>query len=494
MNIPSKDIQMPGPILEYDFRGEKHSWITDIYYIPANLIIEVKDGGDNPNNRSMPEYRAKQVAKEQMVTELGTFNYLRLTNNNFAQLLEVLAEIKYENMDQSEAPKIVLNINESVSLNEAKFNFNRYNNPKNLSSWMKKNIKYKHTGIFLSPEEVLKNEYGDCHDQAYFEATMLGKMGYRTGRIFMVEYSKWNSPGGATHTICYYIDHNKYYWFENAWSNKAGIHGPYESITELKNDIANNWEWSGSNDKLYMSSIGNVHPGISFEDYVLACTPEDEVKPFIVKGEKFKLNEEVGGIPPQRSCQPVIVPYLMGNTFTAGITDTEMDDIFVKDETGEFQKMPYPDFSNTHDDGTLFIMNSQMPIHEAAETHPETVLEFLGILMGRKLRTFEELFLDNSLKKYDKTTESVIPINLRMRGMLIENELAAGIRTHIGIDRPIKGAVMLGQNDKGYYVFTPSDYSLSSNYYDSPESIPQNIIDTMADLYDQHRKMEGGSY
>lgn len=793
MNIPSKDIQMPGPILEYNFRGEKHSWITDIYYIPANLIIEVKDGGDNPNNRSMPEYRAKQVAKEQMVTELGTFNYLRLTNNNFAQLLEVLAEIKYENMDQNEAPKVVLNINESliielatskrtvlkdknklfhisensdikmlnpriptnflidkgyedgktsricfatsidgclramsanlkgktfyiynpdqdqtiyiptkdevpdckitgevwvknpvnlvcigsikveeakekglpykygkntaelydwnwhwieknISLTETKselddlfekkeklnlssfkkiritkeviekykkeypvlkhvrcddtdnyicdgymwldnqdnlvchvgsceylddhtkwivsleifpeykshglskqildfavksmgckylsvnknnkvakyvydsYGFKRYqssdnmyymtvdkhpvteasisaiSSPKNLSSWMKKNIEYKHTGTFLSPEEVLKNEYGDCHDQAYFEAVMLGKMGYRTGRIFMVEYSKWNTPGGATHTICYYIGHNKYFWFENAWGNKAGIHGPYETITELKKDIANNWEWSGNNDKLYMSSIGNVYPGMSFEEYVLACTPEDEVKPFAIKGEKFKLTEEVGGIPPQRYCQPVIVPYLMGNTFTAGITDTEMDDIFVKDETGEFQKMPYPDFSNTHDDGILFIMNSQMPIHEAAEKHPETVLEFLEILMGRKLRTFEELFLDKSLKKYDKTTESVIPINLRMRGMLIENELAAGIRTHIGIDKPIKGAVMLGQNDKGYYVFTPSDYSLSSNYYDSPESIPQNIIDTMADLYDQHRKREGGSY
>ena len=120
MNISSKDIQMPGPILEYEYNGEKHSWITDIYYIPANLIIEVKDGGNNPNNRNMPEYRGKQKAKEVMITELGKFNYLRLTNNYFSQLLEALAEIKYENMDQKEANHVNFFINESV-LHEVKY-------------------------------------------------------------------------------------------------------------------------------------------------------------------------------------------------------------------------------------------------------------------------------------------------------------------------------------------------------------------------------------
>lgn len=116
MGIPSKDIQMPGPVLEYEFEGETHHWITDIYYIPANLIIEVKDGGDNPNKRNMPVYRGKQAAKEVMITNLGKFNYLRLTNNNFSQLLEALADIKYENLDQKEASQVKYYINESTRL------------------------------------------------------------------------------------------------------------------------------------------------------------------------------------------------------------------------------------------------------------------------------------------------------------------------------------------------------------------------------------------
>lgn len=114
LNIPSKDIQAPGPVLEYEYNGEIHKWITDIYYIPANLLIEIKDGGSNPNNRSMPSYREKQVAKEVMITNLGKFNYVRLTNNNFAQLLDVLADIKNEALDDIENPKMKIHINEEV--------------------------------------------------------------------------------------------------------------------------------------------------------------------------------------------------------------------------------------------------------------------------------------------------------------------------------------------------------------------------------------------
>lgn len=94
LEIPGTDIQSPGPVLEYEYGGKTHKWITDIYYIPANLLIEVKDGGSNPNNRSMTSYREKQVAKETMVTNLGKFNYIRLTNNDFSQLLEILADMK----------------------------------------------------------------------------------------------------------------------------------------------------------------------------------------------------------------------------------------------------------------------------------------------------------------------------------------------------------------------------------------------------------------
>lgn len=117
LNVHSDDIMTPGPTFKYEYEGEQHDWITDIYYIPANLIIEVKDGGDNPNNRQMISYRGKQVAKEKMITDMGTFNYLRLTNNNFTQLLSLLAELKDQALSGKE-DKAIIRIHENSSIEE----------------------------------------------------------------------------------------------------------------------------------------------------------------------------------------------------------------------------------------------------------------------------------------------------------------------------------------------------------------------------------------
>lgn len=117
MNVDPDDVLMPGPIFEYDYNGEKHKWITDIYYIPYNLVIEVKDGGDNPNKREMPEYRAKQLAKEKAIIQLGTYNYLRLTNNDFSQLFKIFAALRIAMInDTEETRKSIIQINEETML------------------------------------------------------------------------------------------------------------------------------------------------------------------------------------------------------------------------------------------------------------------------------------------------------------------------------------------------------------------------------------------
>ena len=101
LGYTSNEILTPGPIVEYEYQGKKLKWILDILIIPYNLVIDVKDGGDNPNNREMKSYREKQVAKESSIQKLGEFNYLRLTNNNFEQLIQILAELKMQMVDSS---------------------------------------------------------------------------------------------------------------------------------------------------------------------------------------------------------------------------------------------------------------------------------------------------------------------------------------------------------------------------------------------------------
>jgi hypothetical protein len=116
MGYDSRDIMMPGPILEYEYKGKKLHWITDCLILSLNLIIEIKDGGASVNHRPMQSYREKQVEKEKVITNQGTYSYLRLTNNNFGQLLSILAELKMQLVDTGSKDPI-FRIHEEVEEN-----------------------------------------------------------------------------------------------------------------------------------------------------------------------------------------------------------------------------------------------------------------------------------------------------------------------------------------------------------------------------------------
>ena len=449
MHCKSEDILAPAPSIKYMYNGEQHLYIPDFYYIPYNLIIEIKDGGSNPNNHPhrTGEDELKLRCKEEAIKQLNEFSYVRVVNNDFSQVLSIMAVLKYNMAHRYKDP--VVKVNESMLLETAstidknfkpknkielsslkrvhiteaviekykkqypdlrhvrckdtdtykcdgymwfdknslvaqvgsceylddgtkwivsldimkdykghglskqildfatktmkckylsvdknnklakmiydQYGFKVYyeddnlyymtlesnpvkvsestllesvsnsNYPKELYSWMKTNIRYKSTGILLSPEEVEKYGYGDCHDQANYIHNKLSNKNISNRRIFMIEYNNLNSPGGKTHTAAYYKQNGKYYWIENAWYGQTGIHGPYNSIFDLKIAIANVWVW-GNYKNLYVGSVNSskIKNGMNLNDYVNACLPEDEkmIKPFITNS---KITESMSG-------------------------------------------------------------------------------------------------------------------------------------------------------------------------------------------------------
>ena len=120
LHLDPNDIVMPGPVIEYSNNGTKRFWITDCYYEPYNLVIEIKDGGDNPNNREMTDYRKKQIDKETAIMKLGKYNYIRLTNNDMPQLLEVFIDIKLSMQDEDyqNGKYKIIKVNESTIFSE----------------------------------------------------------------------------------------------------------------------------------------------------------------------------------------------------------------------------------------------------------------------------------------------------------------------------------------------------------------------------------------
>lgn len=116
MHCESEDILAPAPSIKYQYEGKTHLYIPDFYYIPYNLIIEIKDGGSNPNNHPhrTGEDELKLRAKEEAIRQLNEFSYVRVVNNDFSQVLSIMAVLKYNMAHRYKDP--VVKVNESTLL------------------------------------------------------------------------------------------------------------------------------------------------------------------------------------------------------------------------------------------------------------------------------------------------------------------------------------------------------------------------------------------
>lgn len=115
MHAKSEDILAPGPSIKYKFEGQDHIYISDFFYVPYNLIVEIKDGGRNRNNhpKRLGEEEERIKAKEKAVADLKMFNYVRVTDNDFGQLMTVMALLKYQLIHPTYNDYII-RVNESV--------------------------------------------------------------------------------------------------------------------------------------------------------------------------------------------------------------------------------------------------------------------------------------------------------------------------------------------------------------------------------------------
>ena len=118
MEIKYEDLQVPGPVCKYTFEGKEHYYIPDMYYIPYNLIIEVKDsdGSWRSKNANWAEARAKQIAKEEHIIKNTDYNYIRLTGKDMSQLLIIFTQLKMELVEHTN--ERVIRVNEAGKLED----------------------------------------------------------------------------------------------------------------------------------------------------------------------------------------------------------------------------------------------------------------------------------------------------------------------------------------------------------------------------------------
>ena len=152
-----------------------------------------------------------------------------------------------------------------------------FNKPKDLSDWMRKNIKYKQYTSLMSADDVYSSKEGSCHDQVMFELKMLKMIPSCSNcRAWFVFEHDGNGQGGETHSYVTYKQNGRLYWFENAWTPRAGIH-QIEDSNEFKR-LHDSGAW-GNKNKFPEIEITpfRASQGMSLQQLVNSCLRESTI-------------------------------------------------------------------------------------------------------------------------------------------------------------------------------------------------------------------------
>ena len=406
MNINPDDLLSPGPVLNYQYNGENHFYITDFYYQPYNLVIEVKDGGTRPNKREMPEYRAKQIEKEKYIIKNTNYNYLRLTDNDLSQLLSVFADLKLQMVENT--GERVIHINES----KAEFCNNRHNNfiitestkssldadfkpkgKKNLSSFKKIHIteevinKYKKEYPFLKHVRCKDTKEYICDGYIWFNnnelVAMVGSCEYlddKTKWIVSLEITeKYRGYGLSTQILDYAVKTMK-----------------CEYLSVNKNNEVAKKVYDKYGFKVYEES-----------DTMFYMTIDKDKKYKMYKAVAEAMNALTSGyIPGISDTDSVyIVNYMKNNVFSGelesgyGISDScKLENFITRNKEGILSKAP----SNFLENCTYSVYMVKMsPEEVSAKLAPfmETFVEdgfIYEAIFGKKLYTYDQINLEEN--------------------------------------------------------------------------------------------------
>lgn len=163
--------------------------------------------------------------------------------------------------------KIKLNSNESI-----------FKTPEMLLEAMAK-FRYIDFTNLMSPLEVFLTLQGSCHDQVMFEYSELEEMGLKPHAKFLMIVDD-NNRGLETHSFVYYIQDDKYCWFENAWEAQRGIH-KFDSYDAMISYITEQYRPHVSNNKLYLADFIPAEHTIGESLGILVDTCMNTAQPLI---------------------------------------------------------------------------------------------------------------------------------------------------------------------------------------------------------------------
>lgn len=120
VNLSPNDVVAPAPqVFDYiDEDGTKRFYIPDFYIASINTLVEIKDGGSNPNkhyNRQEIDAR-KERLKDEVMRNQKDYNYVKVVDKDYSIFMNFLIDLKNENIEMKEFKKPIISISESFNI------------------------------------------------------------------------------------------------------------------------------------------------------------------------------------------------------------------------------------------------------------------------------------------------------------------------------------------------------------------------------------------
>ncbi len=104
LGYTGKDVMQCPYSFEYEYENKKHLYIPDYYLPNFNLIVEIKDGGDNPNthHKILEVDKVKEKLKDKVMLAQRDYNYIKIVNKDYKQFITILKMITDTSWDDPE--------------------------------------------------------------------------------------------------------------------------------------------------------------------------------------------------------------------------------------------------------------------------------------------------------------------------------------------------------------------------------------------------------
>jgi hypothetical protein len=86
-------------VFYYVYENDKKFYVPDFFITSLNLIVEIKDGGDDPNEHDHIKIdREKDALKFKAVIESNKYNFIKIVNKEYGNFINAASIIKERNL------------------------------------------------------------------------------------------------------------------------------------------------------------------------------------------------------------------------------------------------------------------------------------------------------------------------------------------------------------------------------------------------------------